>query len=133
MMVRREKRTITYDRQHRHRRSLVAAALALGLRSPLRALRRPGVCAAPRQRTPGLTPRLRHLLEARMSVKRWEYTHIVIQRRDNTPASQTDHVHPEDLDEVLNRAGAAGWEVWQLDGSIVRLKREVVDACAAAG
>jgi hypothetical protein len=58
-------------------------------------------------------------------MKRYEYTHAVITRRDGTPMSSTDHAHPEDVDEVLNRYGAEGWRVWQLDGSIARFEREM--------
>lgn len=61
------------------------------------------------------------------AMSRYEYTHTIIPRRDGTPMSQTDHVHPEELDAVLNAYGADGWDVWQVDGSIVRFKREIDD------
>jgi len=59
-------------------------------------------------------------------MKRFEYRTEIIGHRDSTMGSNV-HVHPEDLDPLLNMLGAEGWEVWQLDGSIVRLKREIPD------
>ncbi len=59
--------------------------------------------------------------------RRFEYRTEVIARRDGLTPSASDHAHPDDVDAVLNRFGAEGWEVWQLDGSIARLKREIVD------
>lgn len=56
-------------------------------------------------------------------MKRFEYRTEVIIHRDGTYHNDLD-VHPDDVDAVLNRLGAEGWEVWALDGSIVRLKRE---------
>ena len=58
-----------------------------------------------------------------MSQKRFEYRTEIIPHRDGTHHSSL-HVHPEDVDALLNRLGEEGWEVWSLDGSIVRLKRE---------
>lgn len=60
-------------------------------------------------------------------MKRWEYRTEIIAHRAGT-MSATDHVHPEDLDAVINPLGAQGWEVYQIDGSIVRLKRELAEA-----
>jgi hypothetical protein len=56
--------------------------------------------------------------------KRFEYRTEVLPHRDGTYHTELD-VHPEDVDEVLNRLGADGWEVWALDGSVIRLKREL--------
>ncbi len=60
-------------------------------------------------------------------MKRYEYTHCVIFRRDGSPPSASDHPHTEDVDAVLNRYGKAGWRCWQLDGSIARFEREITD------
>ena len=57
-------------------------------------------------------------------MKRFEYRTEVIQHRDGTHHHDLP-VHPADVDEILNRLGAEGWEVWALDGSMVRLKREI--------
>lgn len=59
-----------------------------------------------------------------MTQKRFEYRTELIPHRDGTHHHVLP-VHHEDLDTVLNRLGAEGWEVWQLDGSMVRLKREI--------
>lgn len=56
---------------------------------------------------------------------RWQYCHAIVQRRDGAGLSQVDHPHPDDVDAVLNRYGADGWELVQQDGSILRFKREI--------
>lgn len=57
-------------------------------------------------------------------MKRFEYRTELIAHRDGTYHHDLP-VHYDDVDAVLNNLGAEGWEVWALDGSMIRLKREI--------
>ena len=56
-------------------------------------------------------------------MKRFEYRTEIIQHSDGSYHHDLPVSH-KDVDDVLNRLGADGWEVWALDGSFIRLRRE---------
>ncbi len=58
---------------------------------------------------------------------KWEYRVELVPHRDGTYSSSI-HIHPEDLDALLDACGKDGWELCQMNGSIVVFKRPLVEA-----